>query len=331
MGEKVPSSKELDKIVALIRKSKKFVTVAHESPDGDSLGSALAMACALKEMKKNVCVMTDMVPEKYRYLPLVDQVSAKAPKDLNDRVVMLFDTPTLERLGSLEATVSSCPILVNVDHHVSNSRYGTIRWIDVSAAAVGEQVYDLIKRLRVKLDKNIAACLYTSLVTDTGKFQYSNTTTRSHRIAADLLATGINHTRIHEQIYEDYPKEKLAMLSGALADVHLEFGGKVGWIVVTQEMLKSSGATLEWCDDIINHVRGIRGVEVAAVFKESDEPGSFKVSFRSRNPKLADVNILARRFSGGGHSAASGCNMKGTGQEVTQKVLVQLEKIYAKD
>ncbi len=324
------STKEMEKIVALIRKSKKFVTVAHESPDGDSLGSALAMACALKKLKKDVCVMTDMVPEKYRYLPLLDKVSATAPKDLNERVVMLFDTPTLERLGSLEPLVSSCPLLVNVDHHVSNSRYGTMRWIDVTAAAVGEQVYDLIKRLGVKLDKNIAACLYTSLVTDTGKFQYSNTTQRTHRVAADLLATGINHTLIHERIYEDYPKEKLAMLSGALADVHLEFGGKVGWVVVTQQLLKASGSTLEWCDDIINHVRGISGVEVAAVFKESDEPGSFKVSFRSRNPKIADVNVIARKFSGGGHSAASGCNMEGTGQEVSQKVLAELEKIYGK-
>ena len=188
-----------------------------------------------------------------------------------------------------------------------------------------------MKLLGVKLDRNIATCLYTSLVTDTGKFQYANTTTNTHRLAAELLSTGIDHQRITEYIYEDYPKEKLALLAGALQTLKLELGGKVAWLVITHDLLKKSGASLEWADDVINHARGIRGVEVAVVFKEAEQPGSYKVSFRSRNPKVVDVNKIACAFGGGGHQAASGCNMSGSLNDVAGKVMAELKKSYGQN
>ena len=321
----------LKKLLSTIRQNKKFVMVAHESPDGDSLGCAMAMTCILRKLKKDVVVMTDMVPERYAYLPLVREIRATPPRDLNLRIAMLFDTPTLERLGSLQSLITRCSLLINIDHHVSNSRYGALNWVDTRAASVGEQVYEIMKLLRVKLDKNIAACLYTSIVTDTGKFQYANTTEHTHQIAAELLSTGNDHQRITEYIYEDYPKEKLALLSGALETLKLEYGGKVAWIVITHDLLKKSGASLEWADDVINQARGIRGVEVAVVFKEAEPPGSYKVSFRSRRPDVADVNKLACTFGGGGHRAASGCNMSGSLAEVVGRVMAELKKVYGQD
>ena len=322
------SSRVMKQVAALIRKNKRFLMVAHECPDGDSLGSAMAMACALKKLKKDVRVMTDMVPQKYGYLPLVDQVKSSAPSDLSQRIVMLFDTPTLERLGTLKPSLDGCKNLINIDHHVSNTRYGTLDWIDTSAASVGEQVYALLKVLRVKLNKDIAACLYTSIVTDTGKFQYSNTTARTHTITADLLATGMDHQRIVEHIYEDYPKEKLSLVSGALSTLNLVCGGKVAWMVVSRDLLKRSGATLEWADDIINYARGIAGVEAAVVFKESEKDGEYKVSLRSRNPGVVDVNAIARKYHGGGHKAAAGYNIRGSLEDVSRKVMDDFRKIY---
>ena len=325
------SQKDIRAIVSVLRKSKKFIMVAHECPDGDSLGCAMAMMCILRKLKRDVVVMTDMVPEKYAYLPGVGEIKATPPRDLSGRVAMLFDTPTLERLGSLRPLITRCAQLINIDHHVSNSHYGALNWVDCSAASVGEQVYQIMKLLGVKLDRNIATCLYTSLVTDTGKFQYANTTTNTHRLAAELLSTGIDHQRITEYIYEDYPKEKLALLAGALQTLKLEFGGKVAWLVITHDLLKKSGASLEWADDVINHARGIRGVEVAVVFKEAEQPGSYKVSFRSRNPKVVDVNKIACAFGGGGHQAASGCNMRGSLDDVAGRVIAELKKSYGQN
>ena len=328
MARRSDSSKAMKQVAALVQKNKRFVMGAHECPDGDSLGSAMAMACALRKLKKDVRVMTDMVPQKYGYLPLVDLVKPTAPPDLSRRIVMLFDTPTLDRLGALKPFLDGCKNLVNIDHHVSNTLYGTVNWIDTSAASVGEQVYALLKMLRVKLDKDIATCIYTSIVTDTGKFQYSNTTQRTHRITADLLTTGLDHQRIIEHIYEDYPKEKLAMVCGALSTLKLECGGKVAWMAVSRELLQSTGATLEWADDIINYARGIKGVEAAVVFKESERDGEFKVSLRSRNPDVVDVNAIACKYSGGGHKAAAGYSICGSLDEVSQKVLADFRKIY---
>ncbi len=325
------SKKDLKKLVAIIRGNKKFVMVAHESPDGDSLGSAMAMAHILRKLKKDVEVMTDMVPERYAYLPGVGEIKSTPPRDLAARIAMLFDTPTLGRLGSLQPLISRCTMLINIDHHVSNTRYGALNWVETKAASVGEQVYEILKLLKVKLDKKIAACLYTSIVTDTGKFQYANTTAHTHRFTADLLATGIDHQRITEYIYEDYPKEKLALLCGALETLKLECGGRVAWVVVNHGVLEKSGSSLEWADDVINHIRGIRGVEAAVVFKEAEQPGSYKISFRSRNPKIVDVNKIACKFGGGGHAAASGCNMSGSLNEVVEKVMVELRAVYGKD
>jgi bifunctional oligoribonuclease and PAP phosphatase NrnA len=322
------ATQEIKKLLVLIKKHSKFVAVAHECPDGDSLGSALAMACVLRKLKKDVLILSDMVPEKYRYLPLIKDVSAKAPADIKDRVALLFDIPTLDRLGAIETTVKKCFSLVNVDHHLSNRLYGAINWIDTKASAVGEQVFELAKKLGVPLDKDIASCLYTSIVTDTGKFEYANTTPRTHRITAELLATGIKHQEITEQIYENYPKEKLALLAGALSSLKLECDGRVAWMAVTQELLNRSGVTIEWTDDIINFARGIRGVEVAVVFKEVCDPAGFRISFRSRKPEVVDVNTIARTFSGGGHKAAAGCNMVGGLQSVSQKVLGEIRNAY---
>ncbi len=317
----------LKKILSAIRGNKKFAMIAHESPDGDSLGSAMAMTCALRKMGKDVCLLTDMVPEKYRYLPLASQVLHALPKDMGERVGLVFDTPTPERLGSLKHAATACRMLINIDHHVSNLRYAGLNWIDTAAASVGEQVHALLKALRVKINKDIACCVYTAMVTDTGKFQYSNTSPRTHRIAEELLSTGIDHQRISEAIYDDYPQEKLALLSRALGAVHLICGGKAAWVAITQGMLRESGASMEWTDDVINFLRGIRGVEAVAVFKETEDPRNIKVSFRSRNPKV-DVNTIAGKFGGGGHCAASGCTLLMPLNEATGKVLEEFQKIY---
>ncbi|MDH4100592.1 MAG: bifunctional oligoribonuclease/PAP phosphatase NrnA [Nitrospirota bacterium] len=309
-------------IVRVIRKKHDFLITTHLNPEGDAVGSAVGLALALKKTgKKAVVCMADPVPEVLKFLPGADEVIVgqdNLPSGHTWEALIVVDATSLERTGLFEDGNVPAPFIINIDHHISCAEFGNINWIDPHASAAGELVYELIKAIPVEMDKQIAVNLYTSIITDTGFFRYSNTTPRTHRIAARLLETGFNATRVAEQIYESRSFGTLKLLGEFLSAMEKSGDGRIAWSQITEEMFRRTGATPPDTEGFVNYPRSIRGVDVAMVVREKGAT-SCSVSLRSKG--AVNVATVAERFGGGGHRNAAGCTMEGGIDEIKSKVL----------
>lgn len=311
-------------IAELLRSENSFLVLTHYRPDGDAVGSQLALAILLKNLGKKVEAWNDdEVPAKFKFLPHSNMVTRppSAPKDFD--VVIAIDTSTWQRVGTAAQRIGKKNHFINMDHHVSNEKFADVNWIVPEAPASGQVVFDLIKRGNFKLTREIATCLFAAISTDTGSFTYSSTTADSLRTAAELVETGINVGEVCRHIYESYPYARLQLLQKALADLKLSHAGKTASCWVTNEMYEESGAKREDTEGLIDYARSINGVYVAVLFEELPEPNKFRISLRSKHPKV-DVNSIARRFGGGGHREAAGARITGETHEVEQKVLAAI-------
>ena len=310
------------KLLAFIRKHDNFLVSGHVRSDGDALGSQLAFHHFLKKLGKKSQVVCDhgALPD-YRFLPGSDGVGA-GPEDLKKgySAVFTFDSGSWERLERISAALPRKELtVVNVDHHASNERFGDLNWVDPSFSACGEMVWELVKAAGVKPDKNIATCVYTTIVTDTGRFSFSNTTTETHLNAAELLQFGVRPGEIHSALYRQKTKEQLAFLAEVLGRIRLTDDGKVGWIVISHELIEKTGFPPGDTQEYIDQVKSIKGVRVAVLLRETDEPGKVKVSWRT--DAGVDGIALASKWGGGGHPRASGATFRGTIQEAERVVL----------
>lgn len=292
----------LNEIANFIEQSTTIGITFHTSPDGDSLGSALALLIALKNKNKMAYIISqEKVPEDFSYLPLSNEITGdlQAPID-NTELVIVLDCGNKERINADLNNYKRT--LINIDHHLSNHRYGDFNYIDTKAAAVAEIIYELLALLNIEITKDIAACLYTSLLTDTGSFKYSNTTNRTHNIAGKLIDTSIDFTGIHRNIYENKDFKFLKLQGMVLENMYLLLDNKICVMEIHEQMLKDIDYVLEDSSEIISYGLKIKGVEISVLFKEV--PQGVKISFRSKD--TADVRKIAEVFSGGGHSKASG-------------------------
>jgi len=308
-------------ICDLIHSEKSFLVLAHYRPDGDAVGSQLALAILLKNLGKNVEAWNDdPVPRKFRFLPHSNliQLPPAEPKDFD--VVIAVDVSTWQRTGTAGQRVGLKKHFINIDHHVSNEKFGDILWIDPSAAASGQVVFELIKRGGFKLTPEIATCLFAAVSTDTGSFTFANTNAGALRVAAELVETGVNVGEVTRHVYESYPRARLRLVQMALADLKFAEHNRIAYYWVTNEMYETSGAKREDTEGLIDYARSIDGVVVAALFEETSEPGKVRISLRSKHPQV-DVNSIARHFGGGGHREAAGARMTGTPQEVERRAL----------
>lgn len=310
------------KLLAFIRKHDDFLVSGHVRSDGDALGSQLAFHHLLKKLGKKSQVVCDYgaLPD-YQFLPGAGAVGS-GPEDLKKgySAVFTFDSGSWERLERISAALPRKELtVVNVDHHASNERFGDINWVDPSFSACGEMVWELVKAAGVKPDKNIATCVYTTIVTDTGRFSFSNTTTETHLNAAELLAYGVRPGEIHSALYRQKTKEQLAFLAEVLGRIRLTDDGKVGWIVISKELIEKTGFPPGDTQEYIDQVKSIKGVRVAVLLRETDEPGKVKVSWRT--DAGVDGIALASKWGGGGHPRASGATFRGTIQEAERVVL----------
>lgn len=312
-------------LVDKIQHAKTILIVPHTNPDGDSLGSQLALAIALKKLGKEVVsASADFVPEIYRFLPNSDLINTNVISNREFDIAITVECPSVERAGSLTPAIKKSKIIINIDHHPSNTNFGHYNYINVEAAAVGEQVYEILKRLakvnglKTLMDKDIATCLYVSIVTDTGGFAYANTSYKTHKLTAHLLEYGVKPYNIYQLVYENNSIGKFQLLSCVLKTLETAKNGKVAWLSMTREMLKRTNTKVEDTEGFINYPRAIKGVEVAVFFKEGDD-GKIRISFRSRGN--IDVNNIALFFKGGGHIRAAGCTVEGTLDEVKERVL----------
>lgn len=310
-------------IVDEIRSKHSFLITAHENPDGDAVGSSLALANYLIGLGKDVTVyFCDRLPELYAYLPLSEMAVDTLP-DRDYDVCFVLDVGEFRRAGEAITGCSRIGTFINVDHHLSCEHFGAHNLIDSQAAATGVLVYRIIKEAGGEIGHDAAICIYTAIITDTGGFRYSNSNREAFTVAGEMIDAGVNAWYVAEHLYESQPKARLDLLALSLATLTVSEGGRCASIDVTLDMFAATGTDAEITDGFINYPRSIKGVEVALFFREI-RPGYFKVGFRSKGK--VNVAALAELFNGGGHHNAAGCTVAGTLEEVKRQVLHHLDQ-----
>ena len=306
-------------IASALREHQRIVVMSHVRPDGDAFGSQLAMALSLKELGKRVTVWNeDGMLDKYSFLPGADLV-AKPPAEPHDfDLAVALDTATQVRLGTAGDAARS-PRMINIDHHPSNPRYGDLVYIDPTAPATGQILFELLASEDLPINKAIAENLFIAISTDTGSFQYPNTTARTFEIGAELLKRGVDVGRVSQAVYETYPRRRAELLRELLGTMRFEANGQVASFSLSLDTARELGVKAEDNEGLIDHLRAIEGVVVAIFFEELPE-GKVRVSMRSKS-EAADVSAICQRFGGGGHKLAAGARVRGTLAEVEQRVL----------
>lgn len=318
----------------VLRTHRRWVVVAHVTPDGDTAGCALAMAALLRALGGRVeVVCPDPFPQQYRFLAGADEVLIdRLPEDVQDVGVVTVDFTDWGRVCTLADRLRELHPIVVVDHHISNQRFGDHNLVVPSAAATGEVVFALFQHFGVPLGKDAAEALYTAIVTDTGRFSYGATGAHTHRIAAHLIDCGVVPQCVNQQIFEQTSVAQMRLKSAAIERMHLEFGGKVAWTIITRRMLAEYGATEEDCDGIAERLRSLAGVDTSFYLREQED-GRYKVSLRSKG--AVDVNRLASHFGGGGHLRAAGCTIEAPagdlGGVVTQLLALMAPEVQGAD
>ncbi|HEA47070.1 MAG TPA: bifunctional oligoribonuclease/PAP phosphatase NrnA [bacterium] len=316
---------ELREIAKVIKKNKNFFITSHIRPDGDSIGSQLALKRILERLGKEVTIANhDSVPEIYDFLPGIESIKQELLKDREFDVALVLDSPEFSRLESTAEIVKKAKVIINIDHHLGNEEFGKYNYVDTEASAVGEEIYELTKVMGFKIDREIALCLYVGILTDTGSFRQSNTTPRTHEIVADLMKIGdLKPAQITHQVYETQLPSAIKLLSMTLDTLERSEDGRIAWMTITDRMFKETGTTNTETENFINYVRSVKGSEVAILFTELTKD-EVKVSFRSKSS--VNVNRIAKTFGGGGHLRASACTIKGDLDEAKKKVLAEVEK-----
>jgi phosphoesterase RecJ-like protein len=314
----------LKRINEIIEENSSFLVTSHEGPDGDAVGSSLALAGYLTELGKDVTIhFIDPVPEIYKFLPLAEKVSNMLP-DKHYDVCFVLDVGEFRRAVNEIVNCKSIGMFVNIDHHKTKDHFGIINYIDPKAAATGVLIYRIIKDAGREISCNTALSIYSAIITDTGSFRYSNADPEAFSIAGEMVEKGVNPWNIAEHLYESQPKERLLLLARALATLDSSKCGKIGSLAVTLDMYEKTGASAELTDGFVNYPRSVRGVEVAIFFREL-EAGYFKAGFRSKGK--IDVSLIAAMFGGGGHQNAAGCEIKGSLAEVRKIIYDQLQRV----
>lgn len=306
----------LKQIAELLQNSSTIIITAHVHPDGDCLGSMLALNEYLATRGKSVkMVLDDEVPALYSFLPGYKAIGKPTTKVISADLLIVLDASDIERIGKVKAHVNA-PIL-NIDHHISNTKFANYWYINSKSAATGEIILELLNELKAKVTPTIATCLYTAIATDCGFFRYANTSVQTMRSAADLMEYGAKPNSISEYL-ESKPLESILTLAKVLETLELHHQGKIATITVSPDTLDNLDST----EGFINYPRIIEGVEIAIMFKIMNE-GTIRISFRS---KTVDVSTLAFTFGGGGHARAAGCAIIGKIEDVKKKVITSAIK-----
>ena len=305
-------------IIDAIRKAKEIDILTHIHPDGDALGSTAALKMALEKMGKTARVISSQsVPKQMEFASF--QLEAYSPQLKGADVVLSVDASDEDRLGECVRIFHEAKVRLVLDHHVTNNRFGDYNYIDDRAAASGEIIYALIRRLGVELDREMAQALYIAISTDTGGLRYSSTSPRTLRVMADLTEQGLDVAEINRALYETRSKESLLAEGMTLETLHMYGDGKIAVMTLTLDTLGKSGAAEEECDWFVNLARSVQGVEVAVLLKQR---GAREIKVSLRSNRYVDVAALAQELGGGGHIRAAGCTLYETA-ESTEKIIVE--------
>ena len=322
-------TKAPEPLLARLRDSRRLLITSHQSPDGDAVGSCLALARLLRGLGKSTLVwLCDDIPELYKALPGSERIHTgtvppEGYPDAFDTVVVL-ECPSLDRTG-LESALKG-PRVLNVDHHLGNSLYGEVNWIDTAAPACGELVYRIAQGLKLKIDSEVATVLYLTLVTDTGNFRFSNASAEAFDSAATLVRLGARPEQVSQWVYESQPLASIRLMGEMISSLELHAGGRIATVLLSAEMFARAGADVGNTEGLVDVPRSIAGVEAVGLLRETGA-NRYKLSLRSRG--AVDVEKLARRWGGGGHKNAAGAKLDGPAGEVRAVVVAGLEEAIA--
>jgi phosphoesterase RecJ-like protein len=315
---------DLTAVADAVRAHERFLVATHENPDGDALGSLHAMKMALDALGKDTVMYLGgqaPLPAEYAFMHLAE-LRRTVPEDLSERVLLALDCANASRLGPQADSLLEAPLVVNIDHHHDNTRFGRVNLVVADASSTGEVLRDLFVELGVEITPGMAEALYIALVTDTGRFQYSNTTPKALRLAADLVEAGANVKRVFEGVYESVQFAKLKLLARALERAQIYEGGRVVVSYLLRSDFAEVGAAEPYSEGIIDFLRAVEGADMAVLIREPPGPGrpARRISLRSSADEL-DVSAIARQSgNGGGHRQAAGFSSELSIEEITDFV-----------
>jgi phosphoesterase RecJ-like protein len=314
------TTSEVAQVADAIRSHDRFLLITHENPDGDALGSILATKLALDQLGKDSVMYLygdAPLPAEYSFMPLAE-LRRRLPEDWRERVLIAVDCANESRIGPDPQPLDGAPLVLDIDHHHDNSRFGHVNLIVSNASSTGEVLRDLFAELGVDLTPEIAEALYIALVTDTGRFQYSNTTAKALRLAAELVEAGADVHRIFRGVYETVQFAKLKLLARALERAQIYDGGRLVVSYLLRSDFTDIGAAEAYSEGIIDSLRAVEGADMAALIREPPRSGgpTRRVSLRASNDEL-DVSAIARKSGGGGHRQAAGFSSDASVAEIT--------------
>jgi len=315
------------RIAGEIRRRQRFIVTSHARPDGDAIGSAVAMAYALRHLGKEArVVLRDVPPAPLMPFPGVAQIEVTDRIDDPGDAVIVMECGDLRRtgIGGLEGGY-----VINIDHHPGNSRFGTLNWLDLSAAACGEMVFDLVRELQVPLTLEIATHLYITILTDTGSFHYSNITPRTFEICRLCVEAGVSAPSVAHSVFNSNNLGRLKLFGAVLSRMELDPSGRIATLYVDQNLRRETGGTDEDTEGLINQPLTVKDIQASVFFKESG-PDDWRISMRSKGD--IDINAIAKEYGGGGHKNASGCSAIGRFADLKpifeQKIAAAIEKAW---
>ncbi len=310
----------LEAIANVVATGQRFIVAAHVKPDGDSIGSQLALAFALRALGKQVRVISrDSVPEPLQAFPGVAEIEMRTDVDGEADAAFVLECSDLERTG---LTGLDRFFLVNIDHHPGSTAYGAVNWFDGHAAACGEMIFDVIERLGVPLSPEIATHLYVAILTDTGSFHYSSISPRTFDICRRLMEAGVDPVAVARTVYDGNTVGRLRLLGTVMSTLEVDATGRRAVIRLNHDAARASGGTADDTEGLANLPLTVPAIQAVAFIREAD-PGRMRVSFRSKG--AVDVGAVASRLGGGGHKNAAGCTVTGTLDEVRGLVLPMLD------
>jgi len=316
--------KIIDRILAAIRASRTFCVVGHIRPDGDCVGSQLGLTLSLKaEGKKVVCWNQDPMPDKYAFLD-PDHLFQKPKRNRKFDCVIATDAASFERLGAVGPCLSDPKLLINIDHHESNTRFGHLNWVSGREPSSGELIFRLLKIAKWPITRAIANCLFTAVSTDTGSFQYPSTRPGTFHASAELVTRGADLARICDEVYQSYPLSRVRLLKHIYTHFRLTDQNRIAYFWLKKADFARANSAGDDTEGLIDHIRAIAPVVVACVFEEL-EPEVTRISLRSKSDHV-NVNEIAAQFGGGGHPAAAGARIVGKPLSVQRKVIAAVRR-----
>jgi phosphoesterase RecJ-like protein len=317
----------MDRIIGQLKRSERVLVASHANPDGDAIGSLLAMGCALQAAGKTVAMYNESpIPAVYRFLPAIGAIRRRLPPEGACDTAVILDCGDLSRVGDAADAIGRIPCLISIDHHLTNRGFGDLQWLDPSACATAEIVHRLIGALGVPLNPCMAAALYTGILTDTGSFRFSNTNQAAFRICGEMVAAGVDPYRVAQHVYGTYSMGRIKLLNLALDSIEISADGKVSFMTLTRAMLAETNTHPEDVDGLINYARRIQDVRLAVLIQEringqrsQADPQPYHVSLRSDGS--LDVAAIAVAFGGGGHASAAGFNADLAPERIKARIL----------